>query len=135
MFGFDLVLACPKPYFPDESVLNRARERGGSKITLTNDPKEAVKDADVVNTDVWASMGMENEAEERKKVFAPFQVNGELLKLAKEDVIVLHCLPAHRGEEISEDVLEGPRSAVWDQSENKMHMHKAILETLVSGNF
>ncbi len=135
VFGFDLALACPKSYCPDEGVLKRAQESGTGKIVLTSDPKEAVKDADVVNTDVWASMGMESEAEERKKVFAPFQLNGDLLKLAKEDAIVLHCLPAHRDEEIAEDVLEGPQSAVWDQAENKLHMHKAILETLLLGNF
>ncbi len=131
VFGFDLALACPGSYFPDEGVLERAKANGTGNIELTSDPKEAVKDADVVNTDVWASMGMESEAEERKKVFAPYQLNGALLKLAKEDAIVLHCLPAHRGEEIAEDVLEGPQSVVWDQSENKLHMHKAVLETLL----
>ncbi len=134
VFGFHLSLACPEAYAPDEQILRQARESGVGEIVLTRDPKEAVKDADVVNTDVWASMGMEKEAEERKKIFAPYQVNRDLLKGAKQDAIVLHCLPAHRDEEIAEDVLEGPQSVVWDQSENKLHMHKAILETLVAQN-
>ena len=92
------------------------------------DPKETVKDADVINTDVWASMGQEEKAQERKKVFMPYQVNKELIALSKPDAIILHCLPAHRNEEITEDVLEGPQSVAWDQAENKMHIHKAILE-------
>ena len=134
VFGFRLSLACPEAYAPDEQILQQARQSGVGEIVLTADPKEAVRDADVVNTDVWASMGMEKEAEDRKKIFAPYQVNRDLLKGAKQDAIVLHCLPAHRDEEIAEDVLEGPQSVVWDQSENKLHMHKAILETLVAQN-
>ncbi|MGD2038105.1 MAG: ornithine carbamoyltransferase [Desulfobacterales bacterium] len=129
--GFELHLACPEGYFPDEQILSKASEKPDARITLDSDPVAAVKDADVVNTDVWASMGQEDEQEDRKKIFAPFQVNETLLANAAKDVIVLHCLPAHREEEISEAVLEGPHSVVWDQSENKLHMHKAILDILI----
>ncbi len=126
--GFSLYLACPEGYDPDPVLLEAARKESDHPIELVRDPKEAVKDADVVNTDVWASMGQEGEAQERKRIFMPYQVNAELLAAAKPDAIVLHCLPAHRDEEITEDVLEGPRSVVWDQAENKMHLHKAVLE-------
>jgi ornithine carbamoyltransferase len=126
--GFSLALACPAGYEPDEEVLAAARADASAPIVLVDDPREAVGGADVVNTDVWASMGQEAEADRRKEVFAPYQLNGGLLSAAKEDVIVLHCLPAHRGEEITDDVLEGPHSVVWDQAENKMHMHGAVLE-------
>ena len=129
--GFELHLACPEGYFPDEQILSKASEKPDARITLDSDPVAAVKDADVVNTDVWASMGQEDEQEGRKKIFAPFQVNATLLANAAKDVIVMHCLPAHREEEISEAVLEGPHSVVWDQSENKLHMHKAILDILI----
>ncbi|MEJ2729165.1 MAG: ornithine carbamoyltransferase [Deltaproteobacteria bacterium] len=131
--GFELHLACPEGYFPDKQILSNASQKSNARITLDSDPVAAVKDADVVNTDVWASMGQEAEQESRKKIFAPFQVNATLLSNAAKDVIVLHCLPAHREEEISEAVLEGPHSVVWDQSENKLHMHKAILDILISG--
>ena len=129
--GFELHLACPEGYFPDAQILNAAAQKPNARITLNADPITAVKDADVVNTDVWASMGQEAEQEARKKIFAPFQLNAALLENAAKDVIVLHCLPAHREEEISEAVLEGPHSVVWDQSENKLHMHKAILDILI----
>jgi ornithine carbamoyltransferase len=132
--GFELHLACPEGYLPDAQILSRAAQKPDAGITLDTDPVAAVKDADVVNTDVWASMGQEAEQEARKKIFAPFQVNEALLANAAKDVIVLHCLPAHRGEEISEAVLEGPRSVVWDQSENKLHMHKAILDILINNS-
>ena len=131
--GFELHLACPEGYFPDAQILSNAAQKPDARITLNSDPIAAVKDADVVNTDVWASMGQEAEQEARKKIFAPFQVNAALLANAAKDVIVLHCLPAHREEEISEAVLEGPHSVVWDQSENKLHMHKAILDILING--
>ncbi len=126
--GFPLYLACPKGYEPDDEILSRARSEASFPIEVMEDPVAAAEDADVINTDVWASMGQEEEAEERKKVFMPFQVNEALLKHAKPDCIVLHCLPAHRGEEITEEVLEGPHSVAWDQAENKMHIHKAVLE-------
>ena len=131
--GFTLVLACPEGYDPNPEILTEARQVAPKPIEIVRDPKEAVKDADVINTDVWASMGQEEEAEQRKKIFAPYQVNRELLKLAKPDAIVMHCLPAHRGEEITEDVLEGPQSVVWDQAENKMWLHMALLEWLLAG--
>lgn len=132
VLGLNLVLACPDGYSPDRSIMERALDRSVGNIVLTADPVEAVNNADVVYTDVWASMGQEGELDGRKRVFEPFQVNEMLLKNAAENVIVMHCLPAHRGEEIHEDVLEGPNSVVWDQSENKLHMHKAILDVLLT---
>ncbi len=131
VLGLDLVLACPEGYGPEAAIVEQARKTGRGSITLTGDPGIAVENADVVYTDVWASMGREDEAEERKAVFAPFQVNDALLSRAGEDVMVMHCLPAHRGEEITEAVLEGAKSIVWDQTENKLHMHKAILGELM----
>ncbi len=125
--GFRLSLACPDGYLPDSRIVADA-ERDGAQIVMADTPEEAVEGVDVINTDVWASMGQEEESEMRKEIFAPYQVNGELVSKAAPDCIVLHCLPAHKGEEIAEDVLEGPQSVVWDQAENKMHMHKAILE-------
>jgi len=126
--GFELVLACPPGYDPDAVVLQEAQQEPGSRIMVVRDPAEAVRDADVINTDVWASMGQESEQLERLKVFQGFQVDAKLLGHAKPDCIVLHCLPAHRGEEISEEVLEGPQCVAFDQAENKFHIHKAILE-------
>ena len=134
VLDLDLVLACPDGYSPRKDVMEKALEKGVGKIVATSNPVEAVKDADVIYTDVWASMGQESEQGKRKRVFEPFQVDQALLKHASEDVIVMHCLPAHRGEEISENVLEGPKSVVWDQAENKLHMHKAILEVLMKGD-
>lgn len=131
VLGLNLVLACPDRYSPDRSVMEKALDRSVGKIVLTTDPVEAVDNADVVYTDVWASMGQESELDDRRRVFEPFQVNKILLKNAAENAVVMHCLPAHRGEEIHEDVLEGPNSVVWDQSENKLHMHKAILDVLL----
>lgn len=134
VIGFDLRLACPEGYEPKQEVLDRALSICCGTILVTNDPHEAVQDADVIYTDVWASMGQEREQKMREEVFGPFQVNSDLIRSAAPDAIVMHCLPAHRGEEISEQVLEGPQSVVWDQAENKMHMHKAILEALILGN-
>jgi len=127
VLGLDLTLACPDGYMPDEQVVNKARKRNAGGIVLTGDPVAAVTGADVIYTDVWASMGQEREHRIRKSIFKSFCVNDALVKRAKKDVIVMHCLPAHRGEEITESVLEGPRSVVWDQSENKLHLHKAVL--------
>lgn len=132
VLGFELMLACPEGYAPDAGILNKALKQGGAtNITVTHDPEQAVKGADVIYTDVWASMGQEKEQAQREVVFKPFQVNQALLAHASEDVIVMHCLPAHREEEITDAVLEGSKSVVWDQAENKMHMHKAILEILI----
>jgi len=134
VLGLNLVLACPDGYSPDRGVMEKALDRSVGEIVLTTDPVAAVDNADVVYTDVWASMGQEGELDDRKRVFEPFQVNKMLLKNAAENAVVMHCLPAHRGEEIHEDVLEGPNSVVWDQSENKLHMHKAILDVLLRGD-
>jgi ornithine carbamoyltransferase len=131
IFGFDLTLACPAGYDPDPKVLEWARTHTVSQIVVTRDPKQAAKDADVLNTDVWASMGQEEEQKIREKAFVGFQLNEELLDLAQGNAMVLHCLPAHRGEEISDDVIEGPHSAVWDEAENRLHVQKAIMATLM----
>ncbi len=129
--SLNLVLACPKAYLPDQDITKKVQEKC-STIQIISDPEKAVQDADVIYTDVWSSMGDEDEQESKKQVFEPFQVNSKLVGKASKNVIVMHCLPAHIGEEISEDVLEGPHSVVWDQSENKLHMHKAILEMLMT---
>tara|TARA_B100000614_G_scaffold159036_1_gene140831 strand:+ start:405 stop:1319 length:915 start_codon:yes stop_codon:yes gene_type:complete len=131
VLGFDLILACPDGHGIKQEIIDAAGADRKDNIIFTNDPKDAVKNADVVYTDVWASMGEEDELEGRLAAFEGFQVNEDLLSLAKDDVLVLHCLPAHRGEEISEAVLEAKNAAFWDQAENKRHMHKAILESLI----
>jgi len=126
--------ATPEGYEPLPIYVKKAKEiaeKTGAEIVITSDPVEAVKDADVVYTDVWASMGQEEEAEERKKVFMPYQVNSELVKHAKPDFLFMHCLPAHRGEEVTEEVLEGERSVVWEQAENRLHTQKALILKLV----
>ena len=133
IFGFDLTLACPQGYQPNAKVLEWAKSRATSRITLTDDPKAAVKDADVLNTDVWASMGQEAEQQKRLLAFAGYCLDDSLVGLAKPDCIVMHCLPAHRGEEISESVIEGPRSVVWDEAENRLHVQKAIMARLMGG--
>ena len=132
VLGLNLTLACPPDYYPDQKILEAAVQKYPDNIKITTDPVEAVEGADVINTDVWASMGQEGEQDSRKAVFEPYQVNAGLVAHAKDDAIVMHCLPAHREEEITEEVLEGPNSVVWDQSENKLHMHKAILDLLLS---
>ncbi len=130
ILGFKMDVATPKGYEPNEEILKKAEEIGCS-VEITRDPFEAVKDADVIYTDVWTSMGQEGEREERLEAFRGYQVNGELVKAAKDDVIVMHCLPAHRGEEITDDVLDGKNSAVFDQAENRLHAQKAILLRLI----
>ncbi|MDA7088690.1 ornithine carbamoyltransferase [Pseudomonas sp. SA3-5] len=126
-FDFQLRIACPEGYEPPPEFLAQAADR----VQIFRDPREAVAGAHLVSTDVWASMGQEEEIAERLKLFAPYQVNRALLDTAAEDVLFLHCLPAHRGEEISEDLLDDPRSAAWDQAENRLHAQKALLEFLV----
>lgn len=133
VLGLDLVLACPEGYFPNKIILDKALATGKGSIKIVTDPKEATKGADVIYTDVWASMGMEKEQEKRVKAFEGYFVDKKLVDLAKKDVIVMHCLPAHRGEEISDEVMEGPNSVLWDQAENKLHMHKAIMDVLING--
>ncbi len=129
-----LVICSPRNYQPDPHTLNRARETGLSKIELNDDPVEALKEANVVYTDVWASMGQEKEAEERKKAFMPYQLNQKLLSHADRAALVMHCLPAHRGEEITDEVMEGPNSIVFDEAENRMHVQKAIMVKLIHNN-
>jgi ornithine carbamoyltransferase len=131
ILGFELALACPQGYEPDADVLAWASTKAPGRITLTTDPEEAVRDADVLNTDVWASMGKEDEQKQREQAFARYCLNDELVSLAKPDCIVMHCLPAHRGEEISDSVIEGKHSVVWDEAENRLHVQKAIMATLI----
>ncbi len=126
-----LSLACPEKYEPDRDILHRAMKRTKGGITVYRNPADAVMDADVIYTDVWASMGQEAEKEERKKIFRKYQVNEEILARAQEDAIVMHCLPAHRGEEITTDVIDGPQSVVIDQAENRLHVQKALMEILI----
>lgn len=128
-FGFELRLACPEGYRPDPRILERAC--AATRVELTSDPAEAVEGADVVNTDVWASMGQEEEAEARATAFVGYQVDAALLRLASPSAIFLHCLPAHRGEEVSDEVFEGPQSRVFDEAENRLHVQKALLATLM----
>jgi len=131
VLGLKLNLACPEGFMPDPEIVAYAQDQG-AEISLGHDPREAVAGAQVVNTDVWASMGQEDQAGQRRNAFAGYTLGTELLSLADPSAIVLHCLPAHRGEEISDEVMEGPQSMVWDQAENRLHMQKAILEALLS---
>jgi ornithine carbamoyltransferase len=136
--GVHVAVATPEGYEPKADAVKWARQRAketGASCTITNDPAEAVACADVVYTDVWASMGLEAEAEKRSKVFRPFQVNAQLFRKAKRDAMFLHCLPAHRGDEVTNDVIDSPRSAVFQQAENRLHAQKAILLELMKGEF
>ena len=126
-----LVICSPSGFEPDTETLTRAHDAGVSQIEIVHDPEVAVKDADVVYTDVWASMGQEAEAEKRRKIFMPYQVNTQLMAHARKDALVMHCLPAHRGEEITDEVLDGPQSIVFDEAENRMHVQKAIIAKLL----
>lgn len=130
---FDLWLATPGGYGPDPGILSRAKKEAGSRIHLTTDPREAAAGADVLYTDVWASMGQEQERAQRLEAFKGYTIDRGLLALAKPSTIVMHCLPAHRGEEIMDDVLDGPQSVVFDQAENRLHVQKAILTILLGG--
>jgi ornithine carbamoyltransferase len=129
-FGFDLDIACPEGFEPADHLL--ARARNAAKVRIVRDPMEAAKGAHVVNTDVWASMGQEQEQKERERAFAGFTVNTKLMKAADPKAIFLHCLPAHRGEEVAADVIDGPQSRVWDEAENRLHIQKAIMVALMS---
>ncbi len=129
LLGFEVRLACPEGYEPNREVFERASK--ATKVLITEEPEEAVEGADVVNTDVWASMGQEAEAEERKMAFKGYCVDAELMQRAQPAAIFLHCLPAHRGEEVTNEVIEGPRSRVWDEAENRLHVQKALLATLM----
>ncbi|CAN5791206.1 ornithine carbamoyltransferase [soil metagenome] len=128
-FGFELRLACPEGYRPDGAILERAQ--GAVSIIVTADPKEAIDGADVVTTDVWTSMGQEQETADRERAFVGYHVDDALMQRAAGDAIFLHCLPAHRGEEVSESVFEGPQSRVFDEAENRLHVQKAIMVRLM----
>lgn len=132
--GMHVSIAGPEGYEPDAAVVAKAREiaqETGAEIVITRSPEEAVKDADVIYTDVWASMGFEEEQKAREAAFKDYQVNGELVALAKSDFIFLHCLPAHRGEEVTEDVIDGPNSFIFDEAENRLHAQKALMAALM----
>ena len=129
VLGFELRLACPEGYEPNREIYTR--HKNGAKITITEDPDEAAQGADVVTTDVWASMGQEEESDLRAQAFTGYAVDADLMSKAKPGAIFLHCLPAHRGEEVTEDVLEGPQSRVWDQAENRLHAQKALMAMLM----
>ncbi|HWR24641.1 MAG TPA: ornithine carbamoyltransferase [Methanosarcina sp.] len=130
IMGMDFVVACPKGYEPKAEFLEQAKALRG-KFTITDNPKAAAKDADIIYTDVWISMGDEAEQEKRMKAFATFQVNAELLSLAKPDVIVMHCLPARRGLEITDEVMDGPNSVIFQEAENRLHAQKALMLKLM----
>ncbi len=134
--GMDVAIAAPADFTPDPQIVTAARSiaaSNGTQVIVTQSPQEAVTGAQIVYTDVWASMGQETESDARIPIFQPYQVNRELLTLADSQAIVLHCLPAHRGEEITDDVLEGDRSRVWDQAENRLHAQKALLVSVLGG--
>ncbi len=132
--GMDVAIATPPQYMCDETVVENAikdAEKTGAKVTITNDPFEAIKDADVVCTDTWVSMGQESEKEEKVKVFKDYQVNTELFSHADKDAIFLHCLPAYRGFEVTEDIIDGPHSVIFDEAENRLHAQKAVMARLM----
>ena len=126
-FPLDFVCCCPEDYEPDAELVNQAKESGVSKITITNDPVSAVSGADVIYTDVWASMGQKEEAEERERAFKNFQVNEKLMSLTGKDTLFMHCLPAERDREVTDGVMESDNSIVFDQAENRMHVQNAIM--------
>ena len=132
--GMNITLATPKGFEPAPEVVSKAKEEGkksGCEVRVTKDPKEAVKGADIVYTDVWASMGKEKEHEKRVKVFKPYQVNGKLVKEAEKDYIFMHCLPAHRGQEVTDEVADSENSVIFDQAENRLHTQKALLALIM----
>lgn len=130
LMEFNLNIACPEGFEPDAEILENARESAKSEIVILREPKEAAGMADIVYTDVWISMGQEKQAEDKKLKFKDYQVNSNLLSCSKKEVFVLHCLPAHRGEEITDEVMDGPHSVVFDQAENRLYTQKALLEFL-----
>ena len=131
LLGYNITVCCPKGFEPDKEILSKSRKMGKNKIEIDHDPASAVKDADVVYTDVWVSMGQENDSDGKENVFQPYQINSNLLENAKDDLVIMHCLPAHRGEEITDEVLSSPNSVVFEQAENKLHAGKAILEYFI----
>jgi ornithine carbamoyltransferase len=131
-FGLELTLACPEGYEPADHLLARAQE-SGAKVKVVRDPMEAAAGAHVINTDVWASMGQEEEQKKREKDFKGYSVTPAMMKKAAKDAMFLHCLPAHRGEEVAAEVIDGPQSRVWDEAENRLHIQKAIMAVLMGG--
>jgi ornithine carbamoyltransferase len=132
--GMNITLACPKEYEPDPEVVSKAKKEGrrsNCRVEVTNDPKEAVREADIIYTDVWASMGKEKEREKRVKILKPYQVNSKLVRGAKEDYIFMHCLPAHRGEEVTNEVADSKNSVIFDQAENRLHTQKALMALIM----
>ena len=129
-FGFELTIACPHGFDPDMTIVEKAQQ-AGAKVIILRDPAEACAGAIAINTDVWASMGQEDEADERKQTFAGFQVNRELMQKTDPDAVFMHCLPAHRGEEVTEEVLEGNQSIVWEQARNRLFVQEAIMDFLL----
>ncbi|HXN07139.1 MAG TPA: ornithine carbamoyltransferase [Nitrospiria bacterium] len=132
--GMNIIAACPKGYFPKESIVKEAKEeaaRQGTRVEVTSNPLEAAKRADILYTDAWVSMGQENQRKDVTEIFRPFQVNAQLVKLASPHALVMHCLPAHRGEEITDEVMESARSVIYEQAENRLHFQKALLEMLL----
>jgi ornithine carbamoyltransferase len=132
-FGLELTIACPQGYEPADHLLERAQKSKGAKVKVVRDPMEAAAGATVINTDVWASMGQEDEQKKREKDFKGFSVTPMMMKRAAKDAIFLHCLPAHRGEEVAAEVIDGPQSRVWDEAENRLHIQKAIMAALMGG--
>lgn len=133
MLGFRFSIAAPRGFEPDLKALSKTMSLGNADIEIVNDPARAASGADVLYTDVWVSMGQEKDAKKRKEIFRPYQLNKKLLSCAKKGAFVMHCLPAHRGEEITDEVADGPNSIIFEQAENKLHMGKAILEMFVKG--
>jgi ornithine carbamoyltransferase len=132
--GMEIAVACPAGYVPDPAVVAQAgadAEAAGTRLLVTTSIEEAVKDADIVETDVWASMGQEEEAEKRRKDFSGWMVDGRLMSLARPGAIFMHCLPAHRGEEVGAEVIDGPQSVIYDEAENRLHVQKAIMHVLM----
>jgi ornithine carbamoyltransferase len=132
--GLNIALACPKGYEPNPEVVSKAKEEGkrnGCKVEVASDPKKAVREADIIYTDVWASMGKEKEYKKRGKIFRPYQVNAKLIKKAKKDFIFMHCLPAHRGEEVTDEVADSKNSVIFDQAENRLHTQKALMALIM----
>ena len=130
--GYNITVCCPEGFEPDSEITEKSRELGSNSIEISHDPKTAVSDADVIYTDVWVSMGQENEKGNKENIFLPYQINSELLANAKEGALIMHCLPAHREEEITDEVISGKNSVVFEQAENKLHAGKAVLEFFIN---
>ena len=136
--GMDIAVATPENYMCNEEIVENAKEDAkakGSKVIITNDPVEAIKDADVVYSDTWVSMGQEAEKEERIKVFMPYQIDKKMFSYAKDDAVFMHCLPAYRGFEVTEDVIDGPHSRIFQEAENRLHAQKAIMTMLMADSY